>query len=133
MSIFAKRKEGDEYIFETTDLLIVFDDDNKTSDIKTITTIEQDCVIVAGYYKVPILDCEITTGKEGRNFFYRAPSRSVQETGRLAQLEMNTVLDQITSYKPPVPPTSMDWTKGLLFGLVFIAFIILGLSACGGK
>lgn len=131
MGLLPKRKDGDEYVFETTDLLIVFDDENKTSDIKTITTITEDSVIVAGYYKVPILDCEITTGKEGRNFFYRAPSRSIQETGRLAQLEINSVLEQITSYKPPVPPTSMDWTKGLLFGLVFIAFVILGISACG--
>jgi hypothetical protein len=123
MGLLNKRKNEDEYIFETTDLLIVFDDDNKTSDIKTITAFAEDSVIVAGYYKVPILDCEITTGKEGRNFFYRAPSRSVQETGRLAQLEMNMVLEQITAYKPPIPPTSMDWTKGLLFAGIFLCVI----------
>lgn len=126
--MFFKRKEEDEFIFETTDILIVFDNDNKTSDIKTITDFTEDSVIVAGHYKVPILDCEITTGKEGRNFFYRAPSRSIEETGRLAQLEMNMVLEQITAYKPPIPPTSMDWTKGLLFGLVFIAFIVIAVS-----
>jgi hypothetical protein len=123
MSLFGKRKNEDEYIFETTDLLIVFNDENKTSDIKTITDFTEDSVIVAGHYKVPILDCEITTGKEGRNFFYRAPSRSIQETGRLAELEMNMVLEQITAYKPPVPPTSMDWTKGLLFGGLFLCVI----------
>ncbi|MBU8733723.1 hypothetical protein NX029_28485 [Cytobacillus firmus] len=126
--MFFKRKEEDEFIFETTDILIVFDNDNKTSDIKTITDFTEDSVIVAGYYKVPILDCEITTGKEGRNFFYRAPSRSIEETGRLAQLEMNMVLEQITAYKPPIPPSSMDWTKGLLFGLLFIAFIVIAVS-----
>lgn len=123
-----KRKEEDEFLFETTDILIVFDNDNKTSDIKTITDFTEDSVIVAGHYKVPILDCEITTGKEGRNFFYRAPSRSIEETGRLAQLEMNMVLEQITAYKPPIPPSSMDWTKGLLFGLLFIAFIVIAVS-----
>lgn len=126
--MFFKRKEEDEFLFETTDILIVFDNDNKTSDIKTITDFTEDSVIVAGHYKVPILDCEITTGKEGRNFFYRAPSRSIEETGRLAQLEMNMVLEQITAYKPPIPPSSMDWTKGLLFGLLFIAFIVIAVS-----
>ncbi|MCM3708584.1 hypothetical protein M3205_23355 [Cytobacillus firmus] len=126
--MFFKRKEDDEFLFETTDILIVFDNDNKTSDIKTITDFTEDSVIVAGHYKVPILDCEITTGKEGRNFFYRAPSRSIEETGRLAQLEMNMVLEQITAYKPPIPPSSMDWTKGLLFGLLFIAFIVIAVS-----
>lgn len=123
MGLLPKRKTEDEYIFETTDLLIVFDNENKTSDIKTITDFTEDSVIVAGFYKIPILDCEITTGKEGRNFFYRAPSRSIQETGRLAELEMNMVLEQITAYKPPIPPTQMDWTKGLLFAGIFLCVI----------
>ncbi|MBG9585545.1 hypothetical protein [Cytobacillus firmus] len=126
--MFFKRKEEDEFIFETTDILIVFDNDNKTSDIKTITDFTEDSVIVAGHYKVPILDCEITTGKEGRNFFYRAPSRSIEETGRLAQLEMNMVLEQITAYKPPTLPSSIDWMKGLLIGLLFVAFIVIAVS-----
>jgi hypothetical protein len=121
--MFGFKKKDDEFSFETNDILIVFDDDNKTSDIRRITEITEDSVIVAGYKIVPLLDCEVTTGKEGRNFFYRAPSRSVQETGRLAQLEMNMVLEQITAYKPPVPPTSMDWTKGLLFGGIFLCVI----------
>lgn len=124
MGIFNRKKE-DEYIFETTDLLIVFDDENRTSDINRVTIIEGGAVIVAGHYKVPLLDCEITTGKEGRNFFYRAPSRSIMETERLAQLELNEVLTQITAYKPPIPPTNMDWTKGLLFGLLFVAIIAM--------
>jgi hypothetical protein len=125
MGIFNKKNDNDEYIFETTDILIVFDDEKKTSDIKTITQVTEDSVIVAGFYKVPLLDCEITTGKEGRNFFYRAPSQSIRETGRLAELEMNMVLEQITAYSPPVPPTSMDWTKGLMFGTIFL--LIIGL------
>jgi hypothetical protein len=121
--LLNKKRNEDEYMFETTDLLIVFDDENKTSDIKRITAFSDGSVIVASHYKIPILDCEITTGKEGRNFFYRAPSRSVQETKRLAELEMNMVLEQITAYKPPVPPTSMDWTKGLLFAGIFLCVI----------
>lgn len=128
MGLF-KRNNDEEFNFETTDLLIVFDDDKKTSDINRITAIEEDAILVAGYYKVPLDDCEITTGKEGRNFFYRAPSQSVRETERLAKLEMNMVLEQITAYRPPILPSSMDWTKILLFALVFIAFIILGISS----
>jgi len=119
------RKKEEDYTYETTDLLITFDDEKRTSDINRVTVIQDGAVIVAGHYKVPLLDCEITTGKEGRNFFYRAPSRSIMETERLAQLELNEVLTQITAYKPPIPPTSMDWTKGLLFGLLFVALIVM--------
>lgn len=125
MGLFNKRDQ-DEFTMETNDLLIVFDDTQRTSDIRRITTISEDSVICAGYYKVPYQDCEITTGREGRNFFYRAPRESVIETERLAQLEKNMVLSQITAYRPPVLPSAMDWTKGLLFALIFIAFIVIG-------
>jgi hypothetical protein len=120
---FFKKKAEDEYTFETSDLLIVFDDEKRTSDVKRITGIDGDSVIVAGYYKIPLEDCEITTGQEGRNFFYRAPSQSVKEVQRLAELEQNMVLMQITAYKPPIPPTNMDWTKGLLFFGLFVCVI----------
>lgn len=126
---FLKKKKEDEF-FDTDDLLIVFDDDNKTSDIRRVTGITEDSVICAGYYKVPYSDCEITTGDLGRNFFYRAPKKSITETERLAQLEMNMVLTQVTAYNPPEPPNTMDWTKGLLFGLVFVAFLVMGISSC---
>ena len=125
MGLFSRKNEDEEYNFETDDILIVFDDENKTSDIKNITAIAEGSVIVAGFYKVPIEDCEITTGKLGRNFFYRAPTQSIKETHRLAKLEMDIVLNQITAYKPPVLPASMDWMKGLLFGTVFL--LIIGL------
>lgn len=122
---FLNRKKEQDFVVETSDLLIVFDDEQRTSDIRRVSAVEAGAVICAGYYKVPVLDCEITTGREGRNFFYRAPSQSITETERLAQLELNEVLTQITAYKPPVPPTSMDWTKGLLFGLLFVAIIVM--------
>lgn len=132
MGFFSRKSNDDEYNLETNDLLIVFDDDNRTSDINRVTEVSADSVIVAGMYKVPLQDCEITTGREGRNFFYKAPARSVIETERLAKLEMSMVLSQITAYKPPVPPTSMDIQKWLLFGLVFIAFIVMGITSCSG-
>jgi hypothetical protein len=131
MGLFKKSKEED-FTFETSDLLIIFDDEKRTSDVMRVTGITEESVMVEGYYKVPFQDCEITNGKEGRNFFYRAPSQSIRETERLARLEQSMVLSQITSYKPPVPPSAMDWTKALLFGLVFIAFIVMGLSSCQG-
>jgi hypothetical protein len=132
MGLLNRKKEDEEYTFETSDILIVFDDEKRTSDIKRITEIDGESVIAAGHYKIPLEDCEVTTGQEGRNFFYRAPSQSIKETQRLAALEQSMVLTQITAYKPPVPPNTMDWTKGLLFGLVFIAFIVMGLSSCQG-
>ncbi len=124
MGLLNKKKE-DDYQFETNDLLIVFDEENRTSDINLVTSVDNEVVTVEGMYNVPLKDCEITTGKDGRNFFYRAPSRSIQETERLARLENNMVLSQITAYKPPILPASMDWTKGLLIALIFIAFIAI--------
>ena len=130
MKLFTRKKdENNEYSFETNDLLIVFDMDNRTSDINPVTEITEEAVTVDGMYKVPLADCEITTGRDGRNFFYRAPHESIKETERLAALEQSMVLSQITSYEPPIPPNSIDWTKGLLFGLVFIAFIIIAVVA----
>lgn len=120
---FLKKKEDDEYLFETRDILIVFDDEQRTSDICTITHVDTESVIVGGKYKVPVEDCEVTTGIDGRNFFYRAPNKSITETRKLAELERNMVLEQITAYRPPVQPASMDWTKGLLFFAIFVMAI----------
>lgn len=131
MALF-KRKEKDEFFPETNDILIVFDDEKKTSDIQRISDIRDNAIYVTGKYHIPLYDCEVTTGPEGRHFFYRAPSRSVQETKRLAELEKSIVLRQITSYRQPEPPNQLDITKILLFGLVFFAFIVMGISSCSG-
>lgn len=125
------RKKEDEFFPDTNDILIVFDDDNKTSDIQRVSEIREGTIYVTGKYAVPLQDCEITTGLEGRNFFYRAPAQSVQETQRLAELERSIVLKQVTAYNPPVPEGGMDIQKWLLFGLVFVAFVVMGLSSCG--
>jgi hypothetical protein len=132
MGIFNRKKEEDEFWADTNDLLIVFDEGQKTSEVHRVSEIRDGAIYVTGKHKIPYEDCEITTGAEGRNFFYRAPSESVRETHRLAELERNMVLTQITAYKPPIPPATMDWTKGLLFGLIFVAFVVIGISSCGG-
>lgn len=129
MNLFRKRND-DEFNFDTDDFLIVFDDEKKTSDIKRVSEIKDGTVYVIGKYAVPLEDCEITTGEFGRNFFYRAPSQSIKETERLAKLEQSIVLRQITEYKPPYDNNGMDIQKWLLFGLVFLAFILFGLSSC---
>jgi hypothetical protein len=125
-----KKKKDDEFFFDTNDIVVIFDDENKTSDIQRVSEIREGTIYVTGKYAIPYDDCQITTGTEGRNFFYRAPAQSVIETQRLAALEQSMVLNQITNYKPPVPPAAMDWTKGMLFGLVFLAFIIMGVTSC---
>lgn len=124
MGLFNRKKDEDMFFPDTNDTLIVFDDENKTSEIVPISEIRDEAVIATGRYKIPIQDCEVSTGRDGRHFFYRAPSQSVLETERLAKLEYNTVMTQITAYNPPAPPTNMDWTKGLLFAALIIAIIV---------
>ncbi|MFC4323691.1 hypothetical protein [Litchfieldia salsa] len=126
-----RKKSKDEFFPETNDLLIVFDEDKRTSDIKQISEFKDGEVLVIGHYNVPYEDCVITNSDEGRNFFYRAPTQSITETKRLAKLEQSIILSQITSYREPEDKSSIDMTKILLFGLVFFAFIILGISSCG--
>ena len=132
MGLLNRDKNKEEFFPETEDVLIVFDEDNRTSDIQRVSEVKEGTLYVTGRYAVPLLDCEITTGAEGRNFFYRAPAQSIKETHRLAELERNMVLRQITAYRPPEPPAQMDISKWLLFGLVFVAFVVMGITSCGG-
>lgn len=130
--MLLKRKRTEEDFFaETDDVIVIFDNENKTSVIERVSEIRDGAIYVTGKHAVPIEDVEITNGIEGRIFFYRAPAQSVAETRRLAALEQSMVLNQITAYRPPELPNSMDWTKALLFGLVFVAFIVIGLGSCG--
>lgn len=122
-------KPKDEFNFTTDDILITFDDDKKTSDINRINEIRDGTIYVHGKYAVPLEDCEVTTGVEGRIFFYRAPTQSIRETERLAKLEQSIVLRHITEYRPP-NMGGMDVQKWLLFALVFLAFVILGVNGC---
>lgn len=129
--MFPRRnKRRDEVMADTKDVLIVFDHDKKISDINRVDEVDAEKVVVYGKYVVPVADCEITTGGEGRHFFYRAPTRSIQETNRLAQLERSIVLSQITQYKKP-EQNQTDLTKILLIGVICLAFIVMGLSSCG--
>lgn len=125
-----KKREDEDFFIETEDILVIFDDENKTSTIERINEIRDGAIYVTGKHSVPIEDAEITNGVEGRIFFYRAPTASIEETKRLARLEQSIVLNQITAYKAPEPPNTMDWTKAMLFGLVALAFVIIGMGSC---
>lgn len=127
-----RRKKKDEFFPETNDILIVFDDEKKTSDIQRISEITPESVIVTGKYNVPLGDCTITNSNEGRNFFYNAPSEMIQETKRLAQLEKSIVLTQITNYRPVEDPQKGDLTKLFLIITIMLAFIVFGISSCQG-
>lgn len=131
---FSRQKMKEEDFFPSTnDVLIVFDDEAKTSDIKRINSIEEDTLFVTGEYAVPVGDCEITNSVTGRNFFYRAPSKSVSETQRLAHLEKSLVLKQITQFKKRPTEIQIDWFKwGLLLSLV-IFMVIFGAVSCSNN
>lgn len=124
MSRFKRKDETDEMLnYETNDILIVFDDEKKTSDIRRINKITDDAVMVIGTYNVPLADCEVTNSTQGRNFFYRAPAKSVEHTKSLADLEKKLVLRKITQFKTDeLPP--VDLSKYMMIGGLIIALII---------
>ncbi|MDZ4588886.1 hypothetical protein [Bacillus cereus] len=131
LSKFSRQKlKEEDYGPQTNDVLIVFDDDKRTSDIKRINVIEEDKLMVIGEYVIPVEDCEITNSATGRNFFYRAPTKSITETRRLAQLEQSMVLTKITNYKPKPPESSFDFTKVGLMLIIIIAFVVFGAVSC---
>lgn len=129
MGLLKKKNDETEFEFVTNDLLIVFNDEKRTSDISLVSEITEEAVRVDGKYLVPIEDCDITTGKDGRNFFYRAPNQSITETQRLAQLEMNTVMKQMTAYRDPIIPTGLDAMKIMLIAIVIVSLIVVAIVA----
>ncbi|MCU5727978.1 hypothetical protein OCF66_23870 [Bacillus toyonensis] len=133
-SKFSRQKLKEEDFFpQTNDVLIIFDDDNKTSDIKRISSISDGKIFVNAEYMLPLDDCEVTNSATGRNFFCRAPKEYVQETRRLAELEKSIVLSKITQYKPKPVENAMDYTKMALFGVIGLCIIMFGVTSCSNK
>lgn len=131
LSKFSRQKMREEdFGPQTNDVLIVFDDEQKTSDIKRINMIQEDKVMVIDEYVIPIEDCVVTNSSMGRNFFYRAPTQSIMETKRLAQLEKSIVLSKITNFKPKPPESPVDFTKIGLMIIIVISFIVFGAVSC---
>lgn len=123
LRIFGKSDKEEVDFFATNDMLVVFDNEKNTSDIVRVTEVSEKEVIAAGRYRLDRESCVVTSGPEGRIFFYNAPTKMIAETERLAQLEYNLVLSQITAYRPPQLPSQMDWTKGILMFFLFVALI----------
>ncbi|MFP3674963.1 hypothetical protein SB724_19190 [Bacillus sp. SIMBA_031] len=132
-SLFRAKEDKNALYPETDDLLIVFDEDSKTSEIHRISDFREDRIIVTGVHSIPLQDCEVTNSVEGRHFFYRAPQKSIAETKRLAQMEKSMVLSQITHYKPREEQKNMDLNKIFLMIIVFVLILILGVSSCSAK
>lgn len=121
---FGKKEKNIEEYFETDHRLVVFNEDKRTCDIVQVTNITDVSIISAGRYSVPKADCEVTTSEEGLVFFYRAPSRVIQEVERLARLEQSIVLTQITQYKTePKENPNLDMKFWAIAFLLFVAII----------
>lgn len=129
--LFGRKKEEDYYL-ETEDYLVIFDDEQKTGDIVKVTAITEDAVIAHGRYKVPYHDCVLTTGTEGRIFFYNAPTQSIKETKRLAELEKNYIIREIANYRYD-EDKPFDFNKIALLGVTLISVLMLGISSCSAS
>lgn len=131
LSKFSRQKlKEEDYGPQTNDVLIVFDNEKKTSDIKRINMIQEDKVMVIDEYVIPIEDCEITNSAMGRNFFYRAPTQSITETKRLAQLEQSMVLTKITNYRPKPPESNINIMNVILSIVIIVFIIVFGAVSC---
>jgi len=131
-----KKKDAEEedfYEYTTGDVLITFDAENQTGDVVHVTDVNHERVLGADsygrtHYAVPISDVKIFTGRKGRIFFYNAPSESIMDTQRIADLEKSTVLQQITRYHEPANHQPIDVMKYVLVGIIGIMGVILALS-----
>lgn len=110
-----------------TDTLVVFDHDKNTSNIVDVLSVT-DNEVKAVKHVVPKSDCEITAGPYGRVFFYRAPTKSIETTEHLADLEKSTVLSQITAYKPPDTSVKFNWHAVMLWFIVFVLIIVVAVK-----
>lgn len=127
MGIFNKKddKFDDLDVFETDHRLIVYNLDQRTTDICVVTAVTDEHVIAAGRYSIPKSDCTVTSSELGRVFTFEAPNNVITEVERLARLEQSIVLQQLTNYKEPqVENPNLDLTKWALVGLLFVAIIV---------
>ena len=122
--MFGRKKE-DEFNMLLDDRLVVIDIDQRTSDIVHLDEITDTHVQATGRYVVPKADCEVTTSDEGRVWIVKANTHVINDLERLARLEQNIVIRQLTNYKEPIkdnPNTDMRfWALALL---LFVAIIV---------
>ena len=123
----AEEERNSHELFTGDDTLVIFDNDKNSSNIVDVTNVT-DNEVKTRKYVVPRADCEITSGPYGRIFFYRAPTRSIETVEHLAALERNTVLTQITSYKPVENNVKFNWTTAMLWFVVVVLIIIVAVK-----
>src|SRR5690625_6512646 len=122
--MFKRMLDKDDYDLVMTDRVIVFDNDQKTCQILQATEVTEE--VVRKLAKTfPRQDLELSISQEGRVWFFRAPSNVIDSTEHLAQVEKNTIIQQIAQYKKPVDEAhKSDWTKGALIAGIIIMGIV---------
>lgn len=99
MGLFNRAKEED--MFATDEQLIVLDNEQRVCDIYENVTVDGDSVMREGAIKVPLEDCRVFTGTYGRIYVANVEELEyIKNARRLAQLEISTVLKEMTSFKP---------------------------------
>lgn len=122
--MFNRSKKEDENLLDMDDRLIMYESDGHNCEIHYVTEITDEAVICAGLAVVPKEDCHVSMSKEGRVWMYHAPKALVHEVERLAKLEKNIVLRQMTNYNPEKAANpNLDMKFWAMAFLLFVAII----------
>ncbi|RGL29696.1 hypothetical protein DXC69_24900 [Paenibacillus polymyxa] len=130
MRLFGNKNEEVEYLPQ--DVLVVLQNDG-TAAIAPIVDINDERVYAEsmdGNYAVPKADVKAYTGPRGRIFMYPTITENVEDCQRIAALERNTVLRQITHFAPEVVEEGRRLPLGkiILIGGGILFFLILVIS-----
>lgn len=126
MGLLSKKSENVEPDFyDMGDKLILFDNDKRTVELVPVTSVTADSVESIGRVIVPLSDVEVFVDGYSRVFTYRAPSHIIEETKKLAELEMSTVLQQLTVYKEKPADSPFDVKFLVMAGLLVVAIIAM--------
>lgn len=108
------------------DRLICFDNDQKTVEILTVES-QDDEVVRAGNKTFARADLELTLSKQGRVFVFRAPTRIIQACENLARVEKNVIIRQIAQYRSPVEEQrGFDFkTIAIIAGLLIVSIVAI--------
>lgn len=128
MGLFGSNRNDDSY-YEPQDTLIVLND-NGTADLMDVTSINDERIhagpwIGEDQISVPIQDVRQYVGKKGRVFLYPSTVENVTDCRRIAQLEVSTVMRQITHFEREQDPPAKPISKLLLMGIALVIVIII--------
>jgi hypothetical protein len=83
------------------DRVIVFNEEERTCEILSITE-ENEEVVRTGSKTFPKTDLTLTLSKTGKVYVLRAPTKIIELTEHLSQVEKNTIMRQIAQYTKPM-------------------------------